>query len=141
MSHIAPNPDISCVDLAITSALLAGAVAGASAGWMAKRHGGLSLCTMLIGMMGGLLIGTLMGRMLYGCGDDPARITTGMASLPTAVLIGLAGAGPTAFIIAAGVTFMTLRHVHPRPPPARVGWLACGYGVVAGVAMAVLRVL
>jgi hypothetical protein len=134
MSHIAPNPDISCVDLATTSAMLAGAVAGASAAWMAKRN-------LLIGMMGGLLTGTLMGRLIYGCGDDPARITTGAASIPSAALVGLAGAGPAAFVIAAGVTFMILRHVHPRPSPARVGWLACGYGVLSGTAMAILRVM
>lgn len=141
MSHIALNPDISCVDLAITSAMLAGAVAGASAAWMAKRNGGLAMCTLMIGMMGGLLSGTLMGRMLYGGGDDPTRITTGAASVPAAALVGLAGAGPAAFVIAAGVTFMILRHVHPRPSPARVGWLSCGYGALAGTAMAVLRVL
>lgn len=141
MSHIAPNPDISCVDLATTSAMLAGAVAGASAAWMAKRNGGLAMCTLLIGMMGGLLTGTLMGRLIYGCGDDPARITTGAASIPSAALVGLAGAGPAAFVIAAGVTFMILRHVHPRPSPARVGWLACGYGVLSGTAMAILRVM
>ena len=136
--------DTSCVELASLSwsaAMIAGAVAAAAASWMAKRNGVATVCFFLIGVLGGLSIGTGMGRILYVTGDVSAHIATGDASLRNAAVAGFAGAAPTAFIMAAVTTFMLLRHVHPRPSPQRVGWLACAYGTAAGVALACLRTL
>ena len=121
--------------------MLAGAVAAAAASWMAKRNIGMTLCSFLIGAIGGLCIGTWMGRLLYVSEDVSAHVVAGVASLWESSLAGFAGAMPTAFVMAAIITFMTLRHVHPRPSPKRVGWLGCGYGVAAGVALACLLTL
>jgi len=90
----------------------------------------------MIGSIGGLSIGTGMGHLLYVRHDVPANVSAGFASLGQAAVAGFAGAAPTAFVMAAIITIMTLRHVHPRPSPQRVGWLACGYGTAAGVALA-----
>lgn len=127
-------------ELTILSSMMAGAVAGSVTGWLARRNVLLSLCTFLIGIIGGMLIGTGMGHLFYGQADgyDLPPIKAGCSALCSSSLSGLAGAIPTAFMIAVLVGFLTLRHFHPRPPRVRTVTTGFIAGVVAGVLMAAI---
>jgi hypothetical protein len=127
---------IPLVDLTILASMLAGAVAGSVTGWLARRNVLLSICTFMIGIMGGMLMGTGMGRLIYGRADgyDLPPIKAGCSALCSTSVAGLAGSIPTAFVIAVLVGFLTLRHLHPRPPRVRT----CLIGFTAGVLMGVL---
>jgi hypothetical protein len=130
---------VSLVELALLAAMMAGAVAGALVGWLCKRNIGLALCTFMIGIMGGLLFGTWMGRWCYVSSEGAgAFVRAGAGSFGSAVLAGLAGSVPTAFFIPAVVIFIALRHVRNRPPRVKTGLIAAAAGVAAGVLTAVV---
>lgn len=126
-------------ELTILASMLAGAVAGSVTGWLARRNVLLSICTFMIGIMGGMLMGTGMGRLFYGeaNGYDLPPIKAGCTALCSTSMAGLAGSIPTAFVIAILVGFLTLRHLHPRPPRVRT----CFIGFSAGVLMGVLAAM
>lgn len=126
-------------ELTVLASMMAGAVAGAVTGWLARRNVLLSICTFMIGIMGGMLIGTGMGRLLYGQPDgyELPPIKAGCGALWSTGLAGLAGSIPTALMITVLVGFLTLRHLHPRPPRIRTGLI----GFLAGVLMGVLAAM
>lgn len=119
--------------------MMAGAVAGSVTGWLARRNVMLSVCAFMIGIMGGMLIGTGMGRLLYGSADgyDLPPIKAGCGALCSTALAGLAGSIPTALVVAVLIGFLTLRHCHPRPPRVRTALT----GITAGVIMGVLTAM
>jgi hypothetical protein len=124
------------------TAMVAGAVTGAAAGWFCKRSAGLALIAFMIGLMGGLLIGTGMGQLFYvtASGVD-CRVTVGLGCLCSVALSALAGSVPTALVISAVMSFLALRHMHPRPPRLRTGLMAMFCGVAGGVLAAVFVLL
>lgn len=125
---------VSLLELTRLSALVAGAVAGAVVGWISKRNIFLSLYAFMLGIMGGLSIGTGMGHLFYMSADDvEARVSSGFHSILTALPAGLAGAVPTAFLMALIVAVLSLRHVKNRPPPKRTAWTGFFFGVAAGI--------
>lgn len=133
---------LSLVELTRLTAMAAGAVTGAAAGWLCKRSAWYSLIAFMIGIMGGLLIGTGMGRLLYVAKNGmDCYITAGLGCLCSAALSALAGSIPTALVISVVITFLTLRHMHPRPPRVRTGLLAMFCGVVGGFLTAVFVAL
>jgi hypothetical protein len=122
--------------LAKVAGMVGGAVAGATAGWMSKRNPILALCSGMVGIIGGLWIGSLMG-MFYAGAADGGMIVACAGSLCPAVVAGLAGALPTSVLVGGVITLLALRHVRVRPPPYRTGFKAFGYGLLAGVLSAV----
>jgi hypothetical protein len=131
---------VDLAQLALLSAMMAGAVAGAVSGWLSKRNIGLALCTFMIGIMGGLLIGTGMGRWFY-VSSNGAVVTAGVCSLCSASVAGLAGSIPTALLIPSLVIFITLRHVRNRPPRVKTGLQAAVAGVITGTLTAITLLL
>jgi len=125
--------------LAHAAAIVGGAVAGATAGWMSKRNSILAMCAGMVGMIGGLWLGSLTGNWFYGA--NGASIVTGLRSLMAAIGAGLVGALPAAFFVGGGITFIALRHVRQRPPPYRTGAKSIGFGLLAGLLAAVASVL
>ena len=128
---------VDIADLAVAAAMVGGAVAGATAGWMSKRNVILTLCAAMVGIIGGLWIGSLMGRLFPDASQAGGMIKAGVSSLDMAFVAGLAGALPTAFLVGGMITFLALRHVRQRPPPYRTGFKAFGFGLAAGVLAAV----
>ena len=128
------------VELTILSAMMAGAVSGAVTGWIARRHPLLCVVTFLIGIFGGMLAGTGMGYLCYGQPDgyDLPPIRSGYGALLSSGLAGLAGSVPTAFLIACVIAFMTLRHLHPRPPRVKTTLTGFSLGVITGVLTALM---
>jgi hypothetical protein len=116
--------------------MVGGAVAGAAAGWMSKRSPILALCACLLGIIGGLLIGSLMGMLFSGTADG-GMISVCPGSLCPAITAGLAGSLPTSFLVGGMITLLALRHVRQRPPPYRTGFKAFACGVIAGTLVAV----
>jgi len=93
--------------------------------------------------MGGLWIGTGVGRFFYVTPDGAdCYMNAGFACLGKALLASLSGAFPAALVISAVVSFLALRHMHPRPPRLRTGLTAmfCGVagGLLAGVVVALI---
>lgn len=132
----------SLMELTVVTAMAAGAVAGAAAGWLCKRNVGLSLIGFMMGIIGGLWIGTGMGRFFYTTADGThCYITAGIGCLFRALLATLAGSIPTALVISTIITFLTLRHMHPRPPRVRTGLMAMFCGIVGGLLTAVFVVM
>jgi len=130
------------MELTRLTAMASGAVAGAAAGWFCKRNIGLSLIAFMMGIMGGLSIGTGMGRLLYVTADGiDCYVNAGVGCLCSAAVAALAGSVPTALVIAAIITFLALRHMHPRPPRLRTGLLALFCGIVGGLLTAVFVAL
>lgn len=133
---------LSLAQEAILAAMIAGAVSGALAGWLSKRNVGLSLCTFMIGIMGGLLVGTGMARWLYISPDGVETVVNaGWSSLGSAVLAGLAGSLPTALLIPSMVIFIALRHVKQRPSRVKTGLQAMSAGTLTAVVAAALRLI
>jgi hypothetical protein len=128
---------LSLVEVALITAMAAGAVTGGAAGWFCKRSVGLSLIAFMIGIIGGLLIGTWMGRWLFTTTDGSVcYVGAGMDCLGSVLLAALAGSVPTALLISAVISFLTLRHMHPRPPRCRTGLLSMACGVIGGLIVA-----
>lgn len=133
---------LSLMELTRLTSMAAGAVAGAAAGWFCKRNVGLSLIAFMMGIMGGMWIGTGMGRWLYVSADGTdCYVSSGIGCLFSALLASLAGSVPTAFLIAAVISFLALRHMHPRPPRMRTGLTAMFCGVAGGLLTGVLVAL
>jgi hypothetical protein len=133
---------IPLAQLALVAAIVAGAVSGAVSGWLSKRNAGLALCTLMIGIMGGLLMGTGMGRWFYLFPGGTERVVqAGIGSLFDASLAGLAGSIPTALLMPSVVIFITLRHVKNRPPRVMTGLQAASVGILAGTLSAIALLL
>lgn len=131
---------VSLVELTILASMMAGAVSGAVTGWIARRNPLLAVAAFLIGIIGGMLIGTGMGNLCYGQPDgyDLPPIKSGCCALWSCGLAGLAGSIPTAFMTAVVIAFMTLRHLHPRPPRVKTALMGFGMGVITGVLTALM---
>jgi hypothetical protein len=127
------------VELTKLAAMMAGAVSGALVAWFSRRNVLLTLCAFLLGIMGGLSMGTGMGTLFYVTHDGAETIVrAGCCSVLPALGAGLAGAIPTAFLISILIGFLALRHLKPRPPRVRTvlnGFMA---GAVTGTLTAVL---
>jgi hypothetical protein len=133
---------LSLVDITIGTAMAAGAVAGAASGWLCKRSVGLSLIAFMMGIMGGLSIGTGMGHLFYVASNGTiCYVRTSMDCLLPVILASLAGSIPTALVISALITFLTLRHMHPRPPRMRTGLMAMFCGVIGGLLIGLFAML
>ena len=130
---------IELAGLAHAAAIVAGAVAGATAGWMSKRYPILALCAGMVGMIGGLWLGSLTGGLFYG--QEGEMVSAGLGSLPVAFGAGLVGALPAAFLVGGMITFLARRHVRQRPPPYRTGAKAFAFGLIAGLLTAVASAL
>jgi hypothetical protein len=142
-SMLDPNfRGVDLAQLALLSAMMAGAVAGALSGWLAKRNIGLALCTFMIGIMGGLLIGTGMGQWLYVSSHGAnSLVKAGVCSLCSASVAGLAGSIPTAVFISSLVIHISLRHVRNRPPRVKTGLQAAVAGIISGTLTAITHLL
>ena len=133
---------VSLLELTRLAAMIAGAVAGATVGWLSKRNILLSLCAFMLGIMGGMSIGTGMGHLFYMSPDGAESIVkAGFHSLLSVVPAALAGAIPTAFLMALVIAFLALRHMRPRPSPKRTAWTGFFMGVIAGVLGAVVMTI
>ena len=131
---------IPLAQLTIISAMMAGGVAGAVTGWIARRNYLLTMCTFMIGIMGGMLTGTGTGRLFYvhRDGAEMAPIKAGIGALLQSALAGCAGAVPAAFVVAIAIGILTLRHLHPRPPRVRTALTGFLLGSVTGVLTALV---
>jgi hypothetical protein len=130
---------LALAEVARLAAMIAGAVAGALAGWWSKRNALLALCAFMLGIIGGMWVGTGMGYLCYIRADGAECIVkAGPCALCAATLAGLAGAAPTALLIAGVITFLALRHVRQRPPPYRTALRAVLWGSLAGVLCAAI---
>lgn len=133
---------IALTQLALVAAIVGGAVSGVVVGWLCKRNAGLALCTLMIGIMGGLLVGTGMSRWLYIAQDGSEQvIQAGVRALGPVSLAGLAGSIPTALLISSLVIHITLRHVRNRPPRVKTGLRAAAIGTLAGTLTALALLL
>jgi hypothetical protein len=134
---------VSLVELTILSAMMAGAVSGAVTGWIARRNPLLSIAAFLIGIFGGMLVGTGMGYLCYGQPDgyNYPPIKSGYSALMSSGLAGLAGSLPTALFVACIIAFMTLRHLHPRPPRVKTALTGFGMGLITGVLTALMMAI
>lgn len=128
------------MEVTVLAAMMAGAVAGSVTGWLARRNVLLSICTFMIGIIGGMLMGTGMGHLCYGQPDgyDLPPIKAGCGALCSTSLAGLAGSIPTALMITVLVGFLTLRHLHPRPPRIRTGLIGFTAGTLMGILAAMV---
>ena len=133
---------VSLLEVTRLSAMIAGAVAGAAVGWLSKRNILLALCAFMLGSMGGMSIGTGMGRLFYVTSDGAeVMVTAGFHSIVKVIPAALAGAIPTAFLMALVIAFLSLRHMKNRPPPKRTAWTGFFIGVAAGVLGAVVMTI
>lgn len=128
------------VELAILSAMMAGAVTGAVTSWIARRNFLLSIGGFIIGLMGGMVIGTGMAHLCYSHADgvDLPPIRSGLGSLFACGLAGLAGAVPTALVVTTLIAFLTLRHYHPRPPRIKTALTGFALGSIMGLLTALM---
>jgi hypothetical protein len=127
------------LELTHLAAMMAGAVSGALVAWFSRRNVLLTLCAFLLGIMGGLSIGTGMGNLCYVTRDGAESIVrAGCCSLLPALGAGLAGAIPTAFVISILIGFLSLRHLHPRPPRVSTALKGFLIGSATGTLAAVL---
>ena len=133
---------VSLLEVTRLSAMIAGAVAGAAVGWLSKRNILLALCAFMLGSMGGMSIGTGMGHLFFLTPDGSEMIVSaGYHSLLRVIPAALAGAIPTAFLMALVIAFLSLRHMHPRPSPKRTAWTGFFVGVILGVLGAVVMTI
>lgn len=130
----AGSEGLSLMELTRLTAMVAGAVAGAAAGWFCKRSVILSVVAFVIGIMGGLWLGTGVGRLFYVSADGvDCYINAGLGCLWKALAASLAGSVPAALVTAAIISFLALRHLHPRPPRLRTGLTAVFCGIAGGL--------
>ncbi|MEI6563604.1 MAG: hypothetical protein WCO42_04765 [bacterium] len=130
---------VSLMELTKLSAMMAGAVAGAVVGWLSRRHIMFSIYAFLLGIMGGMLVGTGMGNLIYVSRDGAeSMVRVGCCSIFPALGGGVAGSLPTAFLVAIVVGIMALRHLKPRPPRVRTVFTGFVAGVVMGTLTAVV---
>lgn len=133
---------LSLMELTRLTAMAAGAVGGAAAGWFCKRSVILSAVAFMIGIMGGLWIGTGVGRLFYVSADGvDCYVNAGVGCLLKALTASLAGSVPAALAIASIISFLALRHMHPRPPRVRTGLTAVLCGIVGGLLAGVFYTL
>ncbi len=126
---------VSLPELAGLAAMMAGAVSGALVSWISRHSVLLSLCSFLLGIMGGMSIGTGMGNLLYVSPDGvESLVNVGHGSVFSVLWAGLAGAIPTAIVMSLLIGFLALRHLKPRPPRVRTVL----DGALAGAAMGTL---
>ncbi len=133
---------ISLMELTRLTAMAAGAVAGAGAGWFCKRNPIFALVAFMMGLIGGLWLGTGIGGWLYVTADGvDCYVNAGMGCLAKALAASLAGSVPSALVISAVISFLALRHMHPRPPRLRTGLIATFCGVAGGLLTGVVFAL
>lgn len=128
------------MELTILAGMMSGAITGAVTGWIARRNPLLSIGGFLIGIMGGMLTGTGMARLVYSQADgvDVPPIKAGCCALLSCGTAGLTGAVPTALLVSILIAFLTLRHLHPRPPRVKTALTGFAMGVVTGVLTALI---
>ena len=126
---------VSLAELTILSAMMGGAISGAITAWIARRNPLLAIAAFLIGILGGMLIGTGMGGMCYGQADGSIEppIRSGCCALLSCGLAGAAGAIPTSLVTSSFIALLTLRHMHPRPPRVKTALTGFGMGVITGI--------
>ena len=133
---------VSLMDLAKLSAMMAGAVSSALVAWVARRNVLLALCAFLLGIMGGMSIGTGMGNLFYVTHEGAETfVKAGYSTVLPVLRAGLAGALPTAFIMSILIGFLSLRHLKPRPPRVRTALKGFLAGTLAGTLTAVVLAL
>jgi hypothetical protein len=130
---------VQLLELTKLAAMMAGAVSGALVAWLSRRNILLALYAFLLGIMGGLTMGTGMGNLFFVAHDGvEAIVKVGCCSVLPGLGAGLAGALPTAFLISILVGFLALRHLKPRPPRVRTVLQGFVAGVVMGTLTAVI---
>ncbi|MEI7880449.1 MAG: hypothetical protein WCI95_06200 [bacterium] len=133
---------VQLMELTKLAAMMAGAVSGALVAWLARRNVLLALWAFLLGIMGGMTIGTGAGNLFFVTTDGAETIVkAGCCSVLPALGAGLAGALPSAFLISVFIGILALRHLHPRPPRVRTALKGLIAGVVMGTLTAVLWVV
>ena len=129
---------VSLMELARLSAMLAGAVSGAVVAWLARRNVVLAFCSFILGLLGGMSLGTGMGRLCFCHGDGAEYVVqTGWSALMASGLAGLTGSIPSALLTSVVIGFLTMRHYKQRPPRVRTALT----GFVAGVLAATLSAM
>ena len=130
---------VSLLELAKLSAAMAGAVAGALVAWLSRRNVLLTFYSFLLGIMGGLSIGTGMGNLFFVTREGAETIVrAACCSVFPAVGAGLAGAIPSAALISLLIGFLALRHLKPRPPRVRTVLEGAIAGAVTGTLASLL---
>lgn len=132
---------VSTTNLVLVAAMVGGAVAGAAAGWMSKRNLILALCAGMVGIIGGLWLGALAGKLFPDATSVGGMLPACPGSICRGVVAGLAGALPASFLVGGVITFLALRHVRQRPPPYATGFKAFGFGLAAGLLAALVLLL
>ncbi len=133
---------VQLMELTKLSAMISGAVSGALVAWLARRNVLLALCSFLLGIMGGMSIGTGMGNLFYVTHDGAeAIVNAGCCSILPAVGAGVAGALPTALVIFFLIGVLSLRHLKPRPPRVQTVFRGFIAGAVVGILMALVWVI
>ena len=85
---------VSLMELARLSAMMAGAVSGAMVAWLARRNVALGFCSFILGILGGMSVGTGMGRLCFCHGDGTECVVqSGWSAL---LASGLAGSNCSA---------------------------------------------
>jgi hypothetical protein len=88
-------------------AIFTGAVTGAATAWLAKRSWLVSGTSLLIGAVLGFAVGLLAARIFYHSAEGMTTVVrVGSGSLPSTIRAGLAGALPTALIVASAAVFV-----------------------------------
>lgn len=134
---------ISLMELTVLSSMMAGAVSGAVTSWIARRNFLLSIGAFLIGILGGMVIGTGVGYLCYGQPDgyNLPPIKSGCCALVSCGLSGLAGSVSSALLVTIVIAFLTLRHYHPRPPRVKTALMGFVMGVITGVLTALMMAI
>lgn len=120
--------------LAVSAAVVTGAVAGAWTVWLIKRSWLASGGAFFAGAVLGFAAGQLVARVLYRSGGNTTIVKVGSASLPATIPAGLAG-GVTA-AIAVGLLAMLL--FGAKHQASSLFGVALGCGVVLGMLFACL---
>ena len=127
------------MELARLSAMMAGAVSGAMVAWLARRNVALGFCSFILGILGGMSVGTGMGRLCFCHGDGTECVVqSGWSALLASGLAGLAGSIPSALVTSVIIGFLTMRHYKQRPPRVRTALMGFVYGVVAATLSAMV---
>lgn len=130
---------VSLMELARLSAMLAGAVSATVVAWLARRNIVLAFCSFILGLLGGMSMGTGMGRLCF-CYRDGAEyvVQTGWSAWLASGLAGLAGSIPSALVTSVVIGFLTMRHYKQRPPRVRTALTGFIAGVLAATASAIV---
>ncbi len=122
--------------MALSAAVVAGALAGPIDAWLAHRSWSVSSVAFVCGGLAGFVVGRVVGRALYRTADgQTAVVRAGRGALPAALRAGLAG-GLASAVASTGLGLWLLA---APPLPSLIAAACCG--ILAGVVLPCLASL